>query len=476
MYLSSDNAILINVLVLIQYFILFYFIWLNTLYLILLIVACRSLYRIFQEAEVEDTALIVKSDSLPTITFIVPAYNEELTIEQSIRTLLQLSYRYKQIIVINDGSTDLTLDVLRHVFSLIKIPAATLGNIRTQPVRAFYQSRDYANLLVIDKINGGNKADALNAGINACTSPLFVIMDSDTLIDDNQFNLLIPPFLVDSQTAVTGAAVRIVNGCTVENNRIIKFGFPTNFLAGIQCIEYLRAFFLGRLGWNWTNGNLIISGAFGLFNTEDIKKIGGYDHYNLGEDMELIMRLHRRFREMNLDYKISFSPLPVAWTEAPETWSSLAKQRERWHRGLLQTLRKHRKMFLNPRYGLEGLVTVPFFVLGELLSPVIELVGYIVVLISYWLNIINWTFFWLFLALAWGFTIFLSFMSILMEELTFQRFPSFKNIIQMLLFAFLENFGYRQMTVFWRTRAFFSPKKGIRAWINLSRKGFGEKP
>lgn len=475
MYLSLDNSVLVNVLILIQDFILLYFIWLNGLYLIMLVVASRSLYHGFQEAQLEDPSQIVKSDSLPTITFIVPAYNEELTIEQSVRTLLQLSYRYKQIIVINDGSKDLTLDVLRHVFSLIKIPANTTGNIRTQPIKAFYQSRDYANLLVIDKVNGGSKADAVNAGINACTTPLFVVMDSDTLIDDKQFNLLIRPFLIDSRTIVAGSAVRIVNGCTVENNRIIKFGFPTNFLAGIQCVEYLRAFFLGRLGWNWTRGNLIVSGAFGLFNTEDVKRVGGYDHYSLGEDMELTIRLHRWAHETNLDYNIAFSPLPIAWTEAPEIWASLASQRERWHRGLLQTLKKHRKMFLNPRYGLEGLVTVPFFVLGELLSPVIELIGYIVLLISYWLNMINWDFFWLFLGMAWGFTLFLSFTSILMEQLTFQRYPSFKNTIQMLLFAILENFGYRQMTVFWRVRAFFSPKKGFAGWINLVRKGFNEK-
>lgn len=469
---NLDNVVLVGILTIIQYFILFYFLWLNGLYLILLFVATRSIYRGFQETSQEDFERIIKSDSLPTLTFIVPAYNEEMTIEQSVRTLLQLSYRYKQIIVVNDGSIDLTLEVLKHAFSLIKIPATTLGTIKTQLVRTFYQSRDYANLLVVDKVNGGSKADALNAGINACTSPIFVVMDSDTLIDDQQFNLLIRPFLMDSKIVVAGAPVRVVNGCVVEGNRIIKFGFPTNFLAGIQCVEYLRAFFLGRMGWNWTRGNLIVSGAFGIFSREVMVRIGGYDRYSLGEDMEIIMRLHRRAHELGEDYKVVFIPNPVAWTEVPEDWSSLAKQRQRWQRGLIQTLKKHQKMFLNLRYGWEGMVTVPFFVLGELLAPIIEMIGYVIVILSYWLNLINWNFFWLFLGVAWGFTLFLSLMSILMEELTFRRYPSFKHIIQMLAFAILENFGYRQMTVFWRMQAFFHSRKGSREWEGLRRKGF----
>jgi cellulose synthase/poly-beta-1,6-N-acetylglucosamine synthase-like glycosyltransferase len=471
-HFDIQNSFLIDILNVTQYFILFYFLWLNALYLILLVFAIKSAYEGFQESEVEDIERIVRSDSLPTITFIIPAYNEEMTIEQSIRTLLQISYRYKQIIVVNDGSTDLTLDVLRHAFALIKIPAASLGTIKTHPIKAFYQSRDYANLLVVDKVNGGSKADALNAGINVCTSPIFVVMDSDTLIDDRQFTLLIRPFLIDSRTIVAGASVRVVNGCTVENNRIVKFGFPSNFLAGIQCIEYLRAFFLGRLGWSWTRGNLIVSGAFGLFNTEKVVKAGGFDDYSLGEDMEIIMRLHRKGHERHEDYKIAFMPNPVAWTEAPEDWHSLASQRERWHRGLIQTLKKHQKMFLNPSYGLEGLVTVPFFVLGELMAPIIELIGYVILLISYWFNLINLNFFWLFIGISWGFTTILSFTTIILEELTFNRYPSFKQMMQMLVFAILENFGYRQMTVFWRVKAFFKPKKGGRKWIDLKRRGF----
>lgn len=456
----------------VQYAILIYFFVLNGFYCFLLIAAIKAIHLSYRESTLEDIEQITRSDSLPSITFIVPAYNEELTIEQTVRTLLQLTYRYKQLIVINDGSTDLTLEVLKHHFALVKIQPFFLGDIKTQPVLSYYQSHNYGNLLVIDKVNGGSKADAVNAGINACMTPVFVVMDSDTLIDDEALNCLIHPFLLDSRTIVAGATVRVVNGCVVEGNRIIEYHFPDQFLAGMQCVEYLRAFYLGRMGWGWSRGNLIVSGAFGMFNTKAVLAIGGYDPHSLGEDMEVIIHLHRNQHERNKDYKIVFIPNPIAWTEVPEDWRSLGRQRERWHRGLIQILKKHRIMFLNRRYGLEGLVNFPYYTIGEMFAPIVEFTGYIILIISYFLGLINWTFFWLFLALAWGLTILLSISCILIEEMTFRRYPSFKNLIQMLVYAVIENCGYRQMTVFWRMKAFFRLKKNSRGWMEMKRRGF----
>lgn len=456
----------------IQFFILLYFLWLNGIYCVLLYFAIKSSYQHYQETQVEDLSQLIQSESLPTISFIVPAYNEVQTIEGSIRTLLQLSYRYKQLIVVNDGSTDLTLDVLKHCFSLAKISPFFIHQIKCQPVLAYYQSHEYPNLLVIDKLNGGSKADALNAGINACTTPILVAMDSDTLIVDSEFNALIRPFLMDSKTIVAGAVLRVVNDCKIGTNRIEKVNFPTDFLSGMQCLEYLRAFYFGRMGWNWSRGNMIVSGGFGMFKTEPIVQAGGYDPASLAEDMEITVHLHYIEHEANRDYKVAFLPNPVAWTEVPEDWHSLAHQRERWHRGLIQTLKRYKKMCFNSRFGWEGMVTFPFFVFGEMLAPVIELVGYVVLIICYLLNAIDWNFFWLFLGMAWGLMTLFSVSSILIEELTFRRYSSLKNIMQMTLFAVLENFGYRQMTVWWRVKAFFPQRIGNRKWVSIKRIGF----
>lgn len=469
--ISDFGIFLLNA---IQFFILLYFLWLNGIYCVLLYFAIKYSYNDHKESQLEDLPHLMQSDSLPTITFIVPAHNEAQTIERSVRTLLQLSYRYKQLIVINDGSTDLTLDILKHCFALLKIPPFYVNHVKSKPVIAYYQSKEYSNLLVIDKVAGGCKADASNAGINACTSPILVIMDSDTLIVDSEFNCLIRPFLMNSNIIATGAILRVANDCKVGPNKIEVVNFPTYFLPGMQCLEYLRAFYFGRMGWNWSRGNLIVSGGFGLFKTAPIVEAGGYDTHSLAEDMEMVVHLHDLENLANRDYKIDFLPNPAAWTEVPEDWQSLSQQRMRWHRGLIQTLKKYRHMCFNPKYGWEGMVTFPFYVFGEMLAPVIEMTGYIIIIICYAFDMLNWQFFWLFLGVAWGLMSLFSISSILIEELTFRRYSSFKNITQMILFALLENFGYRQMTVWWRVRAFFKPKKGKRHWVAMKRKGFDE--
>lgn len=456
----------------IQFFILLYFLLLNGIYCVLLYFAIKYSYQHYQESELEDLSQLIQSDSLPLITFIVPAYNEAQTIEGSIRTLLQLSYRYKQLIVVNDGSSDLTLDILKHRFSLMKIPPFFIYDIKCAPIHSYYQSHEYPNLLVIDKLNAGSKADALNAGINACMSSIVVTMDSDTLIVDSEFNSLIRPFLMDSNTIMSGAILRVVNDCKIGTNQIKKVVFPTDILSGMQCLEYLRAFYFGRMGWNWARGNLIVSGAFGMFKTEPIVQAGGYDPHSLAEDMEMTVHVHYLEHLANRDYKVAFLPNPVAWTEVPEDWRSLAHQRERWHRGLIQTLKRYREMCFNPRFGWEGMVTFPFYVFGEMFAPLIELTGYVILIISYFFGFMNWQFFWLFLGMAWGLMTLFSISSILIEELTFRRYSSLRNIAQMVVFAMLENFGYRQMTVWWRVKAFFHPEPGERKWVAIKRIGF----
>lgn len=455
--------------------ILYYFVWLNGIYTLQLLVACYVSYNRYKEIQAENANQVLQSNSLPPLTFLVPAYNESKTITITLQNLLTLSYQNKQIILINDGSKDNTLEFLINTFDLIKVPPSILELIPTQPILSYYRSKKFLSLLVVDKKNGG-KADAVNAGINACITPLFVVLDSDTLIDDKSLNNLIRPCLTEKNTVITGASIRLVNGCQVIRNRVIDMNFPSNILAGIQAVEYLRAFFLGRLGWNWTHGCLIVSGAFGVFNTEIARKIGGFDPNSIGEDMEFVVRLHRYMHETKQPYRITFIQDPVARTEAPEDLKSLAKQRQRWHIGLVQTLWKHRIMFFNPKYGVEGLVTIPFFVFGEMLAPLVEITGY--GLLAYYLifGVVNWTFFWTFLFLSWGFTTFLSTITILVsEEITYRAYPTWHHVMKMLGVTLLENCGYRQMTVIWRLQGLFSAFKKKQKWGDMVRKGYNTK-
>lgn len=453
--------------------IFYYFLFINSCYLLLVFYAAYALMVRYREVQAENVHDILTSDSLPVITFIVPSYNEEKNILSTISNIRQISYRHKQIIVVNDGSSDNTLSLLQHHFSLVRISPSYPGTIQTQQVKNFYKSTLVNNLMVIDKANGG-KADALNAGINALTGPLFVCIDSDTLIDEHGINQLIRPFLMDSATVAAGASVRIVNGCTIDQGHITHVGFPNRLLCQIQAVEYLRGFFIGRLGWNWTRGSLIVSGAFSLFKTDIVREIGGYEVNTVGEDMEIIVRLHRYMLEKKRPYKIAFIPDPIAWTEAPEKLKLLGKQRTRWHEGLIQSLWKHKRMLFNPRYKVVGLITFPFYVLAELISPLIELMGYVTLASDYFSGRLDWSYAWIFIVICWGFATNLALMSIIFEEMTYRRYGGVKHIFLMLYASLVENVGYRQWLMVCRLKAFKSAwKKGSR-WTNLARVGYGK--
>jgi YaiO family outer membrane protein len=451
--------------------ILAYFLALNTFYALLLLLAIPEIWEQTRLAEDEDFQRLMQSDALPPITILVPAHNESATIETSVTAILTLEYRHFEVVVVNDGSKDDTLERLRHAFDLYEVPRTYAETIATQPLRAVYRSRSRTRLLVIDKENGG-KADSLNAAINASRFPLVIAVDADTLIEPDALLRLTRPFLLGARIAAVGGTVRVANGCTVRDGRVIDARVPRRFLPGIQVVEYLRAFLFGRLGWNRLGGSLVISGAFGLFRKDYLHAIGGYHVGSVVEDLDLVVRLHRYLRQQKIRYQIPFIPDPVAWTEVPESGRILSRQRERWHRGLISAMWLYKGMLFNPRYGRVGLIAMPFFTLGEMFAPLVEVVGYLVTILGLAYGAINTSFALLFILVAWGYGMLLSLWAVVLDEVSFRRYGRVGDLLLLLLYATLETFGYRQRTVWWRLKAFASVWRRGHVWGEMVRKGF----
>ncbi len=413
----------------------------------------------------------MRSDALLPISVLMPAYNMERNIVESVLAQLTLRYPHHEVIVINDGSKDDTLARLTDEFELYEVPPAIPRRLETAEVRGYYRSRKAPGLLVIDKENGG-KADALNAGLSASRYPLVVAADADTMIAEDALLRLARSFLLGDPIVAAGGTIRVANGCRIEHARVTGPRMPRSLLAALQVPEYLRAFLFGRIGWNRIGGNLIVSGAFGLFRRHRLIEIGGYDTGSVVEDLDLIVRLHRHMRELGVPYSIPLVPDPVAWTEVPSDLGTLSRQRERWHRGLILTMIAHRDMQLRPRYGPLGFVHAPFFVLGEMLAPVVEVVGYVFTILGIALGVISWSFAGLFLAAALGYGLLLTFWAIVLEQATFRMYRRRGDFARLLGCALLEPLGYRQLTVLWRLRGFWNAWRGSQSWGEMRRYGF----
>lgn len=451
--------------------VIWYFLALNTGYALLIIAAVPELFRQWQEATNEDLERSMRSDALPPISILMPAYDMEPNIVEAVRAQLSLRYPHHEVIAVNDGSTDGTLDRLREAFDLYEVPPAIPRRIPTETVRAYYRSRSAPGLLVIDKRNGG-KADALNAALCAARFPLVVAVDADTMIAADALLRLARPFLLGDPVVAAGGTIRVANGCGIEHARVVRPRMPRSALAALQVPEYLRAFLFGRVGWNRLGGNLIVSGAFGLFRRDHLIDIGGYHTGSVVEDLDLIVRLHEHLRERGIPYEIPLLPDPVAWTEVPPDLRTLGRQRERWHRGLIATMVSHRRTLFRRRYGPIGFVHLPFFILGEMLAPVVELVGYVFTIVGIAIGAISWAFAGLFLAAALGYGLVLTLSAILLEQATFRMYRERGDFARLLAFALLEPFGYRQLTVLWRLKSFWNAWRRKETWGEMRRYGF----
>lgn len=453
--------------------ILLYFLLVNGFYLLLLVSAGIEMWRHTHSVRGEDRRLVLSSPVAPRISVLAPAYNESATIEESVRALLALEYPDLEIVVINDGSKDATLEVLKDRFELEPIHTIYRRRIHTEPVVQLYRSRVNPNLLVADKENGG-KADSLNAGLDLATGELVCAIDADTLIEPDALLRMVRPFLRTDDVLAAGGTIRVVNDCDVENGRVTKVRVPRRFLPAVQVIEYLRAFLFGRLGWNRLGGNLIISGAFGLFRREVMIEAGGYIHDTVGEDMELVARIRRTARETgHKSQRVDFIPDPVAWTEVPETLRVLGRQRDRWHRGLVDTLWRHRSVLLNPRYGALGLVVFPHFFFVELLAPFVEVVGLAGLVVGLSIGALNVSFALLFFLVAYGLGVLLNALTLALEEYSFQRYDRQGQRLRLMGLSLIDSVGYRHMTIFWRIRGVISFLRGRTDWGAMERRGLG---
>ena len=453
-------------------FVLFYFLALNTVYLLLFLVSLREVFRFVRRTFFSDYGQIMQSEMTWPVSILVPAHNEEKTIVETVRSLEMINYGEFEVIVVNDGSTDQTLERLKQAYGLGRMDRVYRRSIETETVRAIYGSIEHPHLLVIDKQKGG-KADALNAGINLSRFPLFCSVDADSIIEDNALLRVVKPFMEHpDETIAAGGIVRIANGCEVKEGRVVRVALPDRFLPIFQVVEYLRAFLTGRVGWSVMRSLILISGAFGIYKKQDVIQVGGYAHDTDTEDLELVVRLHESMRQARRKYRIVFVPDPVCWTEVPVTWRVLWRQRNRWHRGLLQSLWRHKRMFLNPRYGALGMLALPYFVLFETLGPFIEVLGYATVTLSWALGLLNTTFFVLFVTVAVLYGIFLSVAAVLLEEMSFRRYPSWEDLLKLLFFVILENFGFRQILTLFKVKAFWDFLRRKRHWGRMDRTGF----
>jgi cellulose synthase/poly-beta-1,6-N-acetylglucosamine synthase-like glycosyltransferase len=449
-----------------QWFFLLFFVGINLGYLLLNLLSWVSLRR-YMGARLASELHPLYSGFEPPVSILVTAYNEEAIIATSVRSLLQLNYPEFEVVVINDGSKDDTLGVLAREFALRPFPEAYRGELPCKRVRGFYRSAIYPNVRVVDKENGGGKADALNAGVNAARYPLFLAMDADSVLERDSLQRVAQPFVEDPTVIASGGTVRIVNGCSVKDGFLTAVGVPRNLLALFQIVEYLRAFLFARMGLSAMNAVLIVSGAFGLFKRDSVVEAGGYRTDTLGEDMELVVRLHRLHRLKGKPYRVAFVPHPICWTEAPESLSVLKKQRIRWQRGLAESLTLNSALMFHPRGGAPGWFAIPFMTVFEWWGPLIEVAGYVFITLALFSGMISIEPFLIFLALSFGFGIVLSLSALLLEEIFFHVYTRPKHLALLLFAAVAENFGYRQVISFWRL-------VGLLRWLTRREEKWGE--
>jgi len=449
-----------------------YYLFSNLAYLMMLIVALKTSAAHQRRLESYRLRWIGETPLTPPITIIAPAHNEESSIRVAVRNLLENHYPQLEVVVVNDGSEDRTLQAMTEEFRLRLVRTVYVPETKSALVRGVYRSEADARLVVVDKEPGGSKADAVNAGLNVATSPYICIVDADSILEHDALLRIMVPVLEDPKRVVAvGGIIRVLNGSEIAGGRMKRVRLPRESIAVIQVIEYLRAFLIGREAWAQGNMLMIISGAFGLFRTDLVRAVGGYRPRAIGEDFDLVARLHRHLLEQGADYRILFVPDPMCWTEVPSDLKSLGRQRARWQKGLLDVLWPNRDMLFKWRYGRIGFFALPYLWLFELLAPVIEIGGIVTIVLAACLGALSREFFVQFLLFGYAFATMISIGSVLQEEITYKRYNEWQDVVRLVTYCFLEHFPYRQLHMIWRLQGLWQYLRGDNVWRPLKRKG-----
>jgi cellulose synthase/poly-beta-1,6-N-acetylglucosamine synthase-like glycosyltransferase len=450
-----------------------YFFMANGMYTILMILSLGSVWLHNRRLTYQGLDELRESAVTPPATILVPAWNEQDVIVESVRSILRTDYPALEVIVIDDGSTDESMDRLIAAFRLVKMDLIYRPRLATKAVKGFYMNPRLPNLLVISKENGG-KPDALNVGINMCRTPYFCTLDADCILErDALLRLMRPIVRSPENTVASGGIVRILNGCEVKDGKVVSVGLPKTAVERFQVVEYLRSFLFGRTGWDLLGGTLIVSGAFAVFHRETVMEAGGFLHDTVTEDMDLIVQIHRWATHHKRKIKMKFTSDPVCWTECPAQITMLGRQRRRWQMGLCQTLWKSSEMLFNGKYGTIGMLSFPFHLYVEALGSVVEFLGYFMVPLALLFGMVPVPLFILFVVLSLVYGSFLSVGAVLLEELTYRRYPGFRDLMILLIYAVLENIGYRQLVLLYRVQGVVRFITGFRSWEKVTHVGAG---
>ncbi|WP_228100864.1 glycosyltransferase family 2 protein [Paenibacillus donghaensis] len=454
---------------------IYYVMIVNVLYFTIMGLSYRSISTISRRTKYSSYNTLSGSELVPPVSLLVPAYNEELTIIENVYCLMTLNYPTYEVIVINDGSSDQTLSVLISEFKLERMANPDIrGTIETQNVRGIYHNSDYPHLFIIDKENGG-KADSLNAGINLSHYPLISSIDADSLLEKDALIRMARMYMENpEETVAIGGDVRIANGCLIENGAVQKVSLPRKIWPMFQSIEYLKAFLGGRIGWSRMNGLIIVSGAFGLFRKDYVIAVGGYRGGYPGEDMNIIIKLHRYMLSHKLPYKVAFCPEAVCWTQAPDSYKIISNQRKRWGRGNLKNMIENRGMLFNPKYKVMGMITMPYNVLFETLNPYFRITGLLALIGYTLLDMTHWRILLTFFLLNFLSGYLLSVGAIVLEEIAFRRYKKLSDLWKMLLFSALKFVGYHQLGVLWRVQGHIQYLRKNNSWGTMTRQSWKE--
>lgn len=451
----------------VNYFFICYLLCYSSFLFFSVIVGGLDLYKRDRQEKFKST---LATDYYLPISIIVPAYNEELTVVDTVRSLLSLEYRSYEIIVVDDGSKDNTTETLKEAFGMHRINRPIRRQIQCQKEECIYETHaQKVTLTLIRKKNGG-KADALNMGINAARFPYFICMDADSVLQYDSLYRIARPVLENGNVVAVGGLIRLSNNVEIENGRITKYRLPHNILAAMQVLEYDRSFLASRILFDRFNGSLIISGAFGLFKKDVVISAGGYDNKTMGEDMELVVKLHEYCTLNHIDYKICYATDAICWTQAPERLRDLCKQRKRWHLGLFQSMYKHRSMFLNHKFGMVRVISYLYFLIYELLSPFIELFGIGTILLAWCFDLINVPFMLLFFLIYAIFGAILTLTAFFSRIYTTESPISFGDGIKAVSLCFFELVVLRFVLSWVRCTAFIGYRKKKLNWGSIQRR------